>query len=101
MIAVSTSGKSPALAKKIRKNLADQFGREYERFLILMGKLRSSIIAMGYSPEENSKIFHALVDSPILEAISKNDLTEAASSLNKILGIQLSAVDLEGYLEDE
>ena len=39
-IAVSTSGKSPAFAKKLRKDLEKQFGEEYAEFLTLMGVIR-------------------------------------------------------------
>jgi len=84
-IAISTSGKSPALAKKIRKGLDGQFGNEYETFLNLMGGLRREVLAMGLSQAENSHIFHAIVDGGIIEALAKNDLAKVESLLARIL----------------
>ncbi|MCP4579946.1 MAG: bifunctional precorrin-2 dehydrogenase/sirohydrochlorin ferrochelatase, partial [Deltaproteobacteria bacterium] len=46
-IAISTSGKSPALARRIRKSLEAQFGQEYETFLLMMGRLRKEILSLG------------------------------------------------------
>ena len=89
-IAISTSGKSPALAKKIRKELESQFGREYETFLVLMGRLRKEILSMGLSQEENSRIFHDIVNSNILSSMAKNDLEGIESTLSRILPSDLT-----------
>ena len=84
-IAISTSGKSPALAKEIRKELDGQFGNEYETFLNLMGGLRKEVLAMGLSQEENSRIFHEIIDGGIIEALARNDRAKVESSLARIL----------------
>jgi len=83
-IAVSTSGKSPALAKKVREDLEEHFGNEYESFLVLMGKLRKEILSRGLSQKENSRIFRELVGSPILEAIGREEWGQVASILKRI-----------------
>ena len=93
-IAISTSGKSPALAKKIRKELDGQFGNEYETFLNLMGGLRKEVLAMGLSQEENSRIFHEIVNGGIIEAIARNDLAKVESSLARILPQEINIKDL-------
>ena len=98
LIAISTSGKSPALAKKIREDLGKQYGNEFEILLILMGRLRTEILSRGLSQDENSRMFHGIVDSHILEAIGRKDWMEVASILNKILHIQLSSDDVIEYL---
>ena len=85
LIAISTSGKSPALAKKIRKEINGQFGNEYDIFLNLMGSVRKEILEMGFSQQENSRIFHEIVDGGIIEALAKNDLDKVESSLERIL----------------
>lgn len=43
MIAISTGGGSPALAKKIRKNLEQLFGEEYALLLALIKEVRSDL----------------------------------------------------------
>jgi len=85
MIAVSTSGKSPALSKKIRKGLEAQFGEEYAEFLDLMGGVRKGLLTMGLPQPENSRIFHEIVDSPILEALARGDRETVAATLKQIL----------------
>lgn len=101
LIAVSTSGKSPALAKSIRERLSGQFGSEYEGFLLLMGRLRKEILSRGLSQEENSRLFNELVDSPILEAIVRKDWEEIASNLSRLLQVQFSREDVIDYLKTE
>lgn len=98
VIAVSTSGKSPAMAKRIKEKLIGQFGSEYEDFLILMGKIRKEILEKGLSQEENSRIFHEIVDSSILEAIGRKDWQEAATILGNILKRGISISDVIKYI---
>src|SRR5262244_4319617 len=44
-IAISTSGESPALAQRLRKQLEKQFGREYALWLNELSKLRRAVKA--------------------------------------------------------
>ena len=85
LIAISTSGKSPALAKKLRKELEVQFGSEYEAFLTLMGCLREEILSMGLSQDEKSRIFSEIVDSDILKSLAQADMAGVESTLKQIL----------------
>ncbi|UCB48810.1 MAG: bifunctional precorrin-2 dehydrogenase/sirohydrochlorin ferrochelatase [Deltaproteobacteria bacterium] len=101
LIAVSTSGKSPALAKKVRETLEEIFGSEYEPLLILMGRLREEIRSQRLSQDENRRIFHKLVNSPILEAIAKKDWNEVRMILNGIIPWRLSSKDVINYLKVE
>lgn len=101
LIAVSTSGKSPALAKKVRKELEKRFGSEYEFLLVLMGHLRKEILSRGLSQDDRRRIFHELVNSHILEAIGRKDWNEVATIVNKITQTQLSSEDVINYLKVE
>ena len=94
LIAVSTSGNSPMLAKKIRRRLEKQFGKEYEMFLNLMGHLRKEILAQGFSQDENRRIFQDLVESPILEAIGEGRWNEVAVIVNEIAQTEWSAEEI-------
>ncbi len=99
LIAVSTSGKSPAFAKKVREELEKQFGDEYGSFLVLMGFLREEILEMNLSQEENKRIFQQLVNSPILDAIAEKDWNGVATILNRIMNTQKSAEDVINYFK--
>lgn len=100
LIAVSTSGKSPAFAKKVREELEKRFGEEYESFLILMGHLREKILSQGLTRDENRRIFQELVNSRILDAIAKHDWNEVATILNTIIiEAQVTSNDVINYLK--
>lgn len=72
-IAVSTAGKSPALAKRLRQELESLFGTEYETCLQIMGKIREHVLARGGTSDENRKVFEKLINSDLLEHIRKKD----------------------------
>ncbi len=86
VITVSTSGKSPALAKKLRKELESQFGQEYAEFLVLMGRIRKWLLAQNCSSQTDSLIFRQLVNSKLLEYIAAKDYLKIEADLNEILG---------------
>jgi len=77
-VAVSTEGKSPLLAKKIREELESLFGPEYAEFLELMGDVRSRVIRYIADAETRRRIFECLINSDILELIrsGKKELVE-------------------------
>jgi precorrin-2 dehydrogenase/sirohydrochlorin ferrochelatase len=98
-IAVSTSGKSPALAKKLRIDLDKQFGSHYETFLIIIGKLRKEILAMPASSDEKNKIFNEIVSSSILDAIKDENWQEVSSILSRVLDRPVSYDEVLKYLK--
>ncbi len=69
LVAVSTGGKSPALARRLREEIEERYGPEYGTLLTIMGGLRGKIIAQGAPSEENRKLFESVLDSPILRYI--------------------------------
>ncbi len=100
VVAVSTSGKSPALAKKIRKQLTEYFGDEYEPFLRMMGRIRSEVLSSGSDPEENSRLFTRIVESELFNAIRGGALDDAALILTEILERDISINDIEDYISE-
>ena len=93
-IAISTSGKSPALARRIRKGLEAQFGQEYEAFLSMMGRLRKEVLSLGLPQKENSRIFQKIVDSDLLENISDGFSQRMEAYLKNILPEQVNLKNL-------
>lgn len=85
MIAVSTGGSSPALARRIREDLATRFGPEYAQMTRIMAELRKLILQTGSSSDENKKLFLDIVDSEILAALKANDTERALEILRAIL----------------
>ena len=85
-IAISTAGKSPALAKRIRKEMEVAFGPEYASLIELMGLLRTRLLAQGNLSSENKAIFEELVSSDLLELIKKGSVRGVKNTLKSILG---------------
>jgi precorrin-2 dehydrogenase / sirohydrochlorin ferrochelatase len=95
VISVSTGGKSPALARKLRAELGASFGQEYAKLLDIMGKVREERLARGCPAEENKRILTALVNSDILDHIRaenpggvKSCLREAGVREREITGFE-------------
>ncbi|MBI5581630.1 MAG: bifunctional precorrin-2 dehydrogenase/sirohydrochlorin ferrochelatase [Deltaproteobacteria bacterium] len=85
-ITVSTSGKSPAFAKKLRRTLAAQYGQEYAAFLDLMGAIRQRLLAQAHAPEAHKPLFEALIDSDLPALIRANQRDAINVLLEKVLG---------------
>ena len=86
VITISTSGKSPALAKHLRQKLETQFGREYADFLLLMGAIRQKLLSQAHEPEEHKALFNQLIDSDLIELMQAGKTEEINSLLYTILG---------------
>ena len=101
LVSISTSGKSPSLARKIREELGGIFGKEYESLLILLGRLRQEILSRGFSSDQNRLVFQELVHSDILAHIKENELEKVGALLSKILDRPFSSRDVHDYLKAE
>jgi len=66
-IAISTNGKSPALAQRLRKELEQQFGPEYEHWLDCLGAARDTLRAQSTDPEFTKRWLHVLASKPMFE----------------------------------
>ena len=71
-IAISTNGKSPALAQRLRQELEQQFGPEYEVWLEWLGAAREILRAAdGGGTETNKQMLHQLASKPMYERFVK------------------------------
>ena len=86
VITISTSGKSPALAKNLRQKLETQFGREYADFLLLMGAIRQKLLNQAHEPEVHKAVFNQLIGSDLIQLMQAGKTKEINSLLYKILG---------------
>jgi precorrin-2 dehydrogenase / sirohydrochlorin ferrochelatase len=57
-IAVSTSGRSPALAQRLRRELEAQYGPEYGAWLDHLGRSRAALFARSMNPDARRRLLH-------------------------------------------
>jgi precorrin-2 dehydrogenase/sirohydrochlorin ferrochelatase len=71
-IAISTAGQSPALAQRLRKQLEEQFGPEYEEWLAQLGKARYKLHSTDMDPDERKRLLHAAASEEAFEAFLRD-----------------------------
>ena len=86
VITVSTSGQSPAMAKKLRKALENQFGKEYGILLRLMGAIRKRLLQQAHAPEVHKPLFEQLINSELIVMIQEGEVEKIDSLLLEVLG---------------
>jgi len=66
-IAVSTGGRSPALAQRLRRELERQFAREYGAWVERLGEARLKLLAQPIDPARRRRLLHRLASQPAFE----------------------------------
>jgi len=62
-IAISTNGRSPALAQRLREELEEQFGPEYAAWVKELGKTRDHLTAQKVPLEPRRKFLHEIASA--------------------------------------
>jgi precorrin-2 dehydrogenase/sirohydrochlorin ferrochelatase len=86
VISISTSGKSPASAKFIRKELEKQFDSQYGVFFHLMGSIRKQLLAESHAPQAHKALFERLLEKGLLQSVKTGQIEEIDSLLLQVLG---------------
>lgn len=76
-LSISTEGRSPALAKKIKEDLRKRYGEEYRVFLNWMGEARKAILEKVKDRNRRKIIFHHLTNSKTLNLLRQGKREEA------------------------
>jgi len=80
-VGVSTGGASPALARRLRDELAEQVGPEYGKLVELFAALRAAweprAVAAGVPPATRHAAWHAVLDLPLLALVRDGHAAEA------------------------
>jgi precorrin-2 dehydrogenase/sirohydrochlorin ferrochelatase len=99
-LAISTGGASPALARKVREDLEQQFGPDYSRYLRVLQALRDRVLARRRSHPDNLRLFQALVAGSLHQAVALEDRPRALAVLEEALGEILPSEDLAAALDE-
>ena len=65
LVAVSTGGTSPVLARRIRDAIGEMYGSEYAQVLAIMGAVRQKQLTDSPNRTYNKRIFEQLADSDL------------------------------------
>jgi precorrin-2 dehydrogenase/sirohydrochlorin ferrochelatase len=85
VIAVSTSGASPALSRNIRQDLEKQYGPEYELLLTRLAAVRKRLQAEVGSEAIRRQVLEAIIGSGVLDLLRKGKLHEADQLIGELL----------------
>ncbi|MBW2466762.1 MAG: bifunctional precorrin-2 dehydrogenase/sirohydrochlorin ferrochelatase [Deltaproteobacteria bacterium] len=85
-VSVSTAGKSPALARKIRMELEKRYGPEYSLLVKILGAVRPEVLASGLEQSENERLFKKLLHDDMPEWIRNGNRDRLETHLLEVLG---------------
>ena len=66
-VAISTSGASPALARRLRRHLQVTIGREYRPYVRFLQEARRQIMRTILTQQERAKVFRQLAGGAVLD----------------------------------
>lgn len=87
ILSVSTGGKSPFLARRLRQELEARYGPEYGALLSLWGELRPKINAWFPDPGQRQEIFARLADADLLELIRRGEEEQVKERINQCISL--------------
>ena len=76
-VAISTNGKSPALAQRIRKELEEEYPAEYGVWLDWLGAAREILRADSTDPEQTKALLHQLATHECFDRFVRQSRTVA------------------------
>lgn len=97
LISVSTGGGSPLLAAKIRKELEETYGEEYDLLIKLLTGLRKRLHSSGYTGSPLKNVFEKLLSLNILAHIQTNSWEMVQEILNDQLPPEIES---DGIIEE-
>ena len=77
LLTVSTGGKSPAMAKKLRQELAKQYGEEYGEYLDMLDKIRRELKQRLATSKQRELFWRETIDENVLALLRQGRIEEA------------------------
>ncbi len=94
-IAISTSGLSPAIARSLRLRLENEFGPEWEFFILLLGQLRGHFRSSNIEEKETRRVFSALAALPVPEWLREGGGNKIFQAISEICGTLIGKGELQ------
>jgi precorrin-2 dehydrogenase / sirohydrochlorin ferrochelatase len=93
-VAISTGGKAPALAVRLRQRLEGELGEEHARFLELAGDLRVPLARRWPDFETRRTLWYRLIDSDVLHLLRRGHESAALARIEEIFGVAPEATEI-------
>jgi siroheme synthase-like protein len=87
-VAISTGGKAPVLAVRLRQRLERELGEEHAKFLELAGKVRKPLAQLWPDFATRRELWYRLVDSDVIHLLRRGDEASAINRFEEILGVR-------------
>ena len=84
-VAVSTGGKSPALAVRLRQRVARLVGRAEARLCALLGELRPELAERVPDARARTALWYEIVDSDVIEFVRRGDIDGARGRIEELI----------------
>lgn len=85
VLTVSTSGASPALARKIKEDLAEQFDNVYEDYVCFLQQARLMVTATFDKGDQRRAALQALLEPKLLEWTRSGEIDRREAYLQQLL----------------
>lgn len=80
-IAISTGGAAPAVAKRVRRHLQEEYGEEWGAYIALLGEIRALAMSGIADDAERKAFFERVADSDVLVRFTRGETPVAADVL--------------------
>ena len=93
-IAISTKGKSPALNRHLKNQIAETVGEEHSKFAEILGYKREKVINKIPGQKNRSILFDRIVQNPkILDLIKEGKIQEAEEHIDTIIDDEIKRLN--------
>jgi precorrin-2 dehydrogenase/sirohydrochlorin ferrochelatase len=86
LITISTGGKSPALARRLGAELAEQYGPEYGIYLDLVAEARTKVKESMNSSKAREAFWRQTIDQEVINLLKEGKVKEAEAKINSAIG---------------
>jgi siroheme synthase-like protein len=87
-IAISTAGKAPALAVRLKERLQEELGPEYAKFLEIGGQLREPLAKHIPDFETRKRLWYQILDAGVLDLLAQDDEAGAMELISEVVGFR-------------
>lgn len=86
LLTVSTGGKSPALARRLRQELARQYGEEYGLYLDIIATVRREAKQQLATAKQREAFWRENIDENVLDLLRQGRIEEAEARIRHAIG---------------